>query len=57
MADIIRNAIAALEESSGQRLISLNGIDPTRGVRIQVLDPASVRPPHWPDTTADLSAS
>ncbi|MFD6398651.1 DUF433 domain-containing protein [Nocardia sp. NPDC060249] len=34
------HAIAALEASSGQRLISLSGIDPTRGVRIQVLDPA-----------------
>lgn len=51
------HAIAALEESSGQRLISLNGIDPTRGGRIQILDPSCIRPPHWPDNTADLSAS
>ncbi|MEV4209756.1 hypothetical protein [Nocardia salmonicida] len=51
------HAIAALEESNRQRLISLNGIDPTRGVRIQVLDPASLRPLHWPDINADLTAS
>ncbi len=51
------HAIAALEESNGQRLISLNGIDPTRGVRIQILDPASLRPLHWPDIGVDLTVS
>ncbi|WP_211357620.1 hypothetical protein [Nocardia cyriacigeorgica] len=47
------HAVAALEEADGQRLISLNGVDPTRPGRVRVVDPVVDPPVHWPGREAD----
>ncbi|MGV9374740.1 PIN-like domain-containing protein [Nonomuraea sp. NPDC003707] len=41
-------ALALLEESDGQRLISLRGIDPTAASRLRLIDPAKTPPKFWP---------
>ncbi|MEV4106350.1 hypothetical protein [Nonomuraea sp. NPDC049695] len=41
-------ALALLEESDGQRLITLRGIDPTAASRLNLIDPAKTPPKFWP---------
>ncbi|MBF8187839.1 DUF5615 family PIN-like protein [Nonomuraea sp. K274] len=42
------SALALLEESSGSRLITLRGVDPTLASRLRVTDPALNSPKFWP---------
>ncbi|RVX45127.1 hypothetical protein EDD27_7904 [Nonomuraea polychroma] len=41
-------ALALLEESDGQRLITLRGVDPTTVSRMRFIDPAKTPPKFWP---------
>ncbi|MGI5286276.1 hypothetical protein ACQEVF_23460 [Nonomuraea polychroma] len=41
-------ALALLEESDGQRLITLRGVDPTTASRMRFVDPAKTPPKFWP---------
>ncbi|MFC4119048.1 DUF5615 family PIN-like protein [Nonomuraea zeae] len=43
-------ALAILEESEGQRLITLRGVDPTAASRLRLIDPAKSPPRFWPST-------
>ncbi|MFF0683922.1 DUF5615 family PIN-like protein [Streptomyces tendae] len=42
------HAISELEGASGQRLVSLTAIDPSRHNRVQITDPRTSPPKHWP---------
>ncbi|MEU4225509.1 hypothetical protein AB0F17_14540 [Nonomuraea sp. NPDC026600] len=42
------SALALLEESSGPRLITMRGVDPTVASRLRVIDPALKPPKFWP---------
>ncbi|WP_234434099.1 hypothetical protein [Streptomyces sp. NRRL F-5126] len=42
------HALSELAAASGQRLVYLTSIDPTRQKRLQITDPAVARPKHWP---------
>ncbi|MEV7887954.1 DUF5615 family PIN-like protein [Streptomyces sp. NPDC002817] len=48
------HALSELAAASGQRLVSLTSIDPTRQKRLLITDPAVAPPKHWPgrDSTA-----
>jgi hypothetical protein len=42
------HALAELDQADGQRLISLNAVDPSRQSRLRIVDPASTPPKFWP---------
>jgi hypothetical protein len=42
------HALAELDQACGQRLISLNGVDPSQQSRLRIVDPASTPPKFWP---------
>lgn len=42
------HAWAELDLADGQRLISLNGVDPSRQSRLRIVDPAIIPPKFWP---------
>lgn len=46
------HALDELGRTDGQRLISLNGVDPSRQNRLRIVDPAASPPKFWPATTA-----
>lgn len=42
------HAIAELEGADGQRLVFLTAVDPSRQNRLQITDPKTSPPKHWP---------
>ncbi|WP_042415720.1 hypothetical protein [Streptacidiphilus anmyonensis] len=44
------HALDELEHADGQRLISLNGVDPSRQNRLRIVDPTAVPPKFWPSS-------
>ncbi|WP_035847111.1 DUF5615 family PIN-like protein [Kitasatospora azatica] len=42
------HALAELDQTDSQRLISLNAVDPSRQSRLRIVDPASAPPKFWP---------
>ncbi|MFC1431165.1 hypothetical protein ACEZDB_10945 [Streptacidiphilus sp. N1-3] len=46
------HALAELDRALGQRLISLNGVDPSQQSRLRIVDPAAAPPKFWPATFA-----
>ncbi|MDH6119506.1 hypothetical protein ABH930_004263 [Kitasatospora sp. GAS204A] len=42
------HALAELDQADGQRLISLNAVDPSQQSRLRIVDPASAPPKFWP---------
>ncbi|MBD0673084.1 DUF5615 family PIN-like protein [Streptomyces sp. CBMA156] len=48
------HALGELEKATGQLLISLTSVDPTRQSRLRIVDPFASPPKHWP-TSGDPS--
>lgn len=46
------HALAELDRAVGQRLISLNGVDPSQQSRLRTVDPAAAPPKFWPSSFA-----
>lgn len=47
------HALAELDQANGQRLISLNAVDPSQQSRLRIVDPVDAPPKFWPAASSD----